>query len=81
MKAEKYRQVIAAIDRALDIFAQSAGQLSADDLQMKSQLEQVRSKIVKAETGNPFPFKGSSPLPTATAPDPNITQAPWTKLR
>ena len=81
MKAENYHQVMAAIDRALDVFAQSAGHLSAEDLQMKSQLEQVRGKIVKAETGNPFPFKGSAPLPPATAPDPHLTQAPWTKLR
>ncbi len=81
MKAENYRLVVTAIDRALDVFAQSAGQLPADDLQLKSQLEQVRGRIVKAETGNPFPFKGSGPLATAKAPDPNITQAPWTKLR
>ena len=81
MKAENYPRVMAAIDSALDVFAQSAGHLSADDLQMKSQLEQVRSKIVKAETGNPFSFKASAPLPAATAADPLITQAPWTKLR
>ncbi|MBM3851686.1 MAG: hypothetical protein FJ399_00860 [Verrucomicrobia bacterium] len=67
---------MAALDAALDVFAKSAGSLSADDYQLKSQLEQVRSKVYKAGTVTPFAAKPAAPDPAAP---PDLTQAPWFK--
>jgi hypothetical protein len=67
---------MAALDAALETFAKSAGTLSADDYQLKSQLEQIRSKVYKAGTGTPFPVK--TPAADPAAP-PDLTQAPWFK--
>jgi hypothetical protein len=77
MHADNYHQVLVALDRALDVFAESSGQLAADDYQLKHQIELIRSKILKAESGIPFPFKGSSAFAPGAAPDPDLTKIPW----
>ena len=94
MQSGHYHQIVDALDRALGVFAHAAGRLSADDYQMKREIELLRTKIVKAESrglsstaptpvspapGQIAPAPGPV-APTAAAIDPQLTKAPWTKL-
>ena len=91
MHAHGYIQVREALDRALDVFAQSAAKLSADDIQLKREIEGLRLKVVRWETGTPFGSKTpTTPAPAAPAapapspdpipaPPPDLTKAPWSR--
>jgi len=77
MTAHNYHRILVTIDQALDVFAESAGHLSADDYQLKQQIEVIRSKILKAESGIPFPLRESSTFAQPTQADLEVTRAPW----
>lgn len=85
MHAHGYIHVREALDRALDVFVQHAGTLSADDLQLKRELEMVRLKVVRSETGMPFSSQTPVSKVVAAAPPPmpalppDLTKAPWSR--
>lgn len=80
MKSDNYHQIRVAIDRALAVFTESAGQLSADDYQLKHDIEVIRSRIYRAESATPFPRNVPPVSTSGTAGDPDLTKAPWYKF-
>jgi hypothetical protein len=87
MDVHGYIHVREAIDRALEVFAQYANHLSADDIQLKRELEAIRLKFVRSETGLPFSSKVPAPTAPTVAPPPapapalppDLTKAPWSR--
>jgi hypothetical protein len=77
MKPHQYHSLLGALDRAIDLFDQFAEDLSLDDIRVKEDLEIMRSQILKAESGHPFPFK----LRLANEEDSefDMTRTPWFK--
>jgi CheY-like chemotaxis protein len=57
---DQYHGVLLALDQALKIFKNPDAVLSADDRQMLMNLEVLRSQILKAESGHPFPLQLSN---------------------
>lgn len=60
MNPDQYHGVLLALDQALKIFKNPDAVLSADDRQMLMNLEVLRSQILKAESGHPFPLQLSN---------------------
>ena len=95
MQAHGYIQIREALDRAAEVFGQYAAQLSADDIQLKREIELLRMKVVRSETGTPFtspapapsaptakPFVPAAATPAPVAPPvlpPDLTKAPWSR--
>lgn len=95
MQVHGYIQLREALDRAAEVFGQYASQLSADDIQLKREIEMIRMKVVRSETGTPF--ASATPAPSASAPKPSspapvapavaaapvlppdLTKAPWSR--
>ncbi|MSU51535.1 MAG: hypothetical protein EXS37_21005 [Opitutus sp.] len=75
MQNASYFQIRDALDRALGVIAASAGQLSADDLQLKREIELIRSKIVRAESNVPFSIKGAAAKPPEAPKAPDASKA------
>ena len=57
MTPDHYHNVLLALDQALHIFREQTANLSADDRQMLWHLELLRSQVLKAESGHPFPLQ------------------------
>lgn len=75
MKPDQYHRLLGALDVALATFQEHASDLSGDDLRLKHELEVMRSQILKAESGHPFPFE---PRPSfARASEFDMSRTPW----
>jgi len=75
MNPDQYHSLLKALDRALSTFEKFAADLSEDDLRMRQDLEVIRSQVLKAESGHPFPFK--SRLVNEEDSDFDMTRTPW----
>jgi hypothetical protein len=77
MTPDQYHQVLIGLDRALFVFHETpAADLSADDHQLKLQIATLRSQVLRAESGHPFPFGAQSAGSEAEA-DPELTPPPF----
>lgn len=75
MTATQYHRVLVGLDQALFAIREAAGDLNEDEVRLRERLEMIRSQILKAESGHPFPFKPSSVFGTES--DHDMTRAPW----
>lgn len=57
-----YNTVRVALDQALHVFQTAPAELSDADQQLLWQLEQIRSKVLRAESGHPFPSSTTTPF-------------------
>lgn len=69
MNPDQYHSVLIALDRALQVFQDSAADISHHDQAMFRKLELIRSQVLKAESGHPFPLQTIVPPGRATEPD------------
>jgi hypothetical protein len=74
MTPEQYHEVLIGLDRALFVMHEARDQLSDSDRQIEFRIAVLRSQILKAESGHPFPF-----FERSEENDPDITRAPWTR--
>jgi hypothetical protein len=77
MTPHQYHSLLGILDQALAAFQDFAADLSEDDLHVRDELEILRSQILKAESGHPFPFK--SRLINEDDSDFDMTRTPWFK--
>jgi hypothetical protein len=56
VKPADYHSILAALDQALDIFTRADGEHSEDDRELLQRLAIIRSQVLKAESGHPFPL-------------------------
>jgi hypothetical protein len=77
MNGNPYHRVLLGLDQVLCLFNEASTNLSADEVRLKNQLEVIRSQVLKAESGHPFPFNTASAFVPGSTPDPNLTLAPW----
>lgn len=75
MKPNQYHRLLGALDEALAAFKDYAADLTEDDLRLQRELEVMRSQILKAESGHPFPFKQR--LLFEDDSDFDMTRTPW----
>jgi CheY-like chemotaxis protein len=66
VKPENYHLILAALDQALAVFKRFEEDRTADDRELLKRLEIIRSQVLKAESGHPFPL-GTRPEPVAGA--------------
>ena len=57
MKPADYHSILAALDQTLDIFNRASGDHSEDDRELLQRLAIIRSQVLKAESGHPFPLR------------------------
>ena len=81
MNANQYHRVLLGLDQVLILLNEASTHLSADEVRLKNQLEAIRSQVLKAESGHPFPFNTESAFAPGSTPDPNLTLAPWQTSR
>lgn len=77
MTPDQYHQVLIGLDRALFVFHEAASEMTPDDEQLRMQIAIIRARILRAESGHPFPFDlppGSAAVPDN---DPDLTRAPF----
>lgn len=75
MNNNQYHRVLLGLDEVLRTFGEAGHDLSEDDRIVKEELDVIRSKILKAESGHPFPFK--SRLTNEQDSTHDMTRAPW----
>jgi hypothetical protein len=75
MHPHEYHRILVGLDQALFAFHEAEDHLSQDDQRVRKELEVIRSEILKAESGHPFPFKRR--VPDAEEADTEVTRAPW----
>ena len=75
MKPHQYHVLLTAFDRVLATFDQFAIDMSEDDSRVRHEIEVIRSQILRAESGHPFPFKHR--LLDEEEADFDMTRAPW----
>jgi hypothetical protein len=76
MNADQYHEVLLGLDRVLDLFDRPGVYLSPDDTNLQLRLRLLRSDVLKAESGHPFP-SFTDPSFLLRDPDPDLTRAPW----
>ena len=81
MNANQYHRMALGLDQVLLLFNEASTELSADDVQLKHQLETIRSQFLKAESRQSLPSNTESAFATGTAADSDLTMAPWQKDR
>ena len=74
MKPDQYHSALVALDQALQVFQGAAANLSPDDEQLLRHLEVIRSQVLKAESGHPFPLQ--TLLPPNRAPELDSGESP-----
>lgn len=57
MKPAEYHSILIALDQALAVFARSEDEPTDDDRELLKRLEILRSQVLKAESGHPFPLR------------------------
>jgi hypothetical protein len=77
MNPQQYHHLLGTLDQSLSLLAKYSRDLSEDDLRIKEDLEFIRSQVLKAESGHPFPFK--SRLLNEEDSDFDMTRTPWFK--
>jgi hypothetical protein len=84
MTPDQYHQVLIGLDRVLFVLHEAAGNLSDDDIKLRAQIALIRSQVLKAESGIPFPFAqapANSELDRGEREpienDPDLTRMPW----
>jgi hypothetical protein len=75
MNPNQYHSLLGALDLALSTFTKFAADLSEDDVRLRENLEIIRSQVVKAESGHPFPFK--SRLINEEDSEFDMSRTPW----
>lgn len=73
MSPQQYHEVLIGLDRALFVFEESREQMTAEDELLRAQVANLRSQLLKAESGHPFLFSPS----VRSVADPDETVAPW----
>jgi CheY-like chemotaxis protein len=68
VKPEEYHQILVALDQALQVFPGGSAELSPEDRKLQRHLELVRSVVLKAESGHPFPLQTLFPDDRDLAP-------------
>lgn len=56
MKPADYHSILAALDQALDVFNRADDEQTEDDRELLQRLAIIRSQVLKAESGHPFPL-------------------------
>jgi hypothetical protein len=74
MHPNEYHRVLVGLDQALFAFQEASDHLSAEDHRVRNELELIRSEILKAESGHPFPFRRNAPDEDLDAEN---TRSPW----
>lgn len=77
MKPDQYHRLLGALDNALNVFHDHADELSDDDRRVQHDLAVMRSQILRAESGHPFPFKFR--LLNERDSEFDMTRTPWFK--
>src|SRR4051812_35961766 len=72
MTPAQYHRILVALDVVLDAFDEPAVVLSPEEAKIQYELRVIRSKILKAESGHPFPFGGPE-----TADQLDVTAPPF----
>jgi hypothetical protein len=75
MHPNEYHRILVGLDQALFAFQEAEAHLSPDDRRVRGEIELIRSEILKAESGHPFPFL-RRPASEEEA-DEEITRVPW----
>jgi hypothetical protein len=78
MYPNQYRSLLGALDEALSTFENFARDLSEDDARLRQDLSTMRSQVLKAESGHPFPFK--SRLLNEEDSQFDMSATPWFKV-
>jgi hypothetical protein len=74
MTPDQYHEILLGLDRVLDCFDRASVLMTSEDLKLQHELKVCRSKVLKAESGHPFPLKSD---PASVQFDPEVTLAPW----
>jgi len=56
VKPADYHLILAALDQALDVFNRADDEQTEDDRELLQRLAIIRSQVLKAESGHPFPL-------------------------
>lgn len=65
MTPTQYHQVLQHLDAVLKVFSEAGANVDANDAKVRDQLWMIRTQILKAESGHPFPFAASDPARAA----------------
>src|SRR4051812_34742978 len=76
MTPAEYHRVLLALDVVLDAFEGPAIALSPDDARMRHELRVIRSQVLKAESGHPFPFQRAEPAASSPESPEQTTRPP-----
>jgi CheY-like chemotaxis protein len=68
MKPADYHSILAALDQALDVFNRADGEQSEDDRELLQRLAIIRSQVLKADSGDPFPLRPHPDLVWKSSP-------------
>jgi CheY-like chemotaxis protein len=61
VKPEQYHSVLIALDQVLKALSAARADFSADDRELLRHVEHLRSEVLKAESGHPFPLQTLTP--------------------
>ncbi len=76
MNPDKYHLILAALDQALAVFNRCEEDRTDDDRELLKRLEIIRSQVLKAESGHPFPLRTRpEPVGGAHLSDPTFDAA------
>lgn len=75
MTPDQYHSVLLSLDQALRVFEHPGVELNADDRELLRQLEIIRSQVLKAESGHPFPLQTILPPLRPSSGDPSPAPA------
>lgn len=56
MTPSQYHQVLLALDRVLVVFKDAESDVTSDDLKLILEVSKLRAKVLRAESGHPFPL-------------------------
>jgi CheY-like chemotaxis protein len=77
VEPEQHHRILLALDEALKVFQSSEASLSKVDRDLLLRLEIIRSQVLKAESGHPFPLHPSTPPGASVETEPGGSGAPW----
>src|SRR4051794_16924484 len=56
MTPEQYHELLLGLDRCLFVFYEASREMTEDDRHLEGEIAILRSQVLKAESGHPFPF-------------------------
>lgn len=77
MNADQYHEILGGLDKVLSCFDRAGVLLTPADLWLRHELRVLRSRVLKAESGHPFPLRPEVQKLPPDEPDPEMTPAPW----